>query len=148
MFTSHILAGVIVLAVSADASPLVDLTKIERRLQNEPVYESKRPQYCLLVFGPRAEPRVWAVLDGDVLYLDRNGNGDLTPSFPPAAIDFHCLSPDPEHGGLLCLGVDPLVGRRLPRQSPDDRHGLPAAFPGRAVRSLLTAAWRQDTMEP
>lgn len=78
MFISHILAGVIGLAVSADASPLVDLTKIERRLGKEPVYESKRPQYCLLVFGAKAEPRVWVVLDGDLLYLDRNGNGDLT----------------------------------------------------------------------
>jgi hypothetical protein len=30
------------------------------------------------VFGPEAKTRVWLVLDGDVLYVDRNGNGDLT----------------------------------------------------------------------
>jgi hypothetical protein len=35
-------------------------------------------KYCLLVFGPNAKTRIWLVLDGDVLYVDRNGNGDLT----------------------------------------------------------------------
>jgi hypothetical protein len=28
--------------------------------------------------GPQAKTRVWLVLDGDTLYVDRNGNGDLT----------------------------------------------------------------------
>src|SRR4051812_13656342 len=56
----------------------VDLAKIDRSLRKEPTYQSKRPQYCLLVFGPEAKTRVWVVLDGDVLYLDRNGNSDLT----------------------------------------------------------------------
>src|SRR5262249_20675170 len=28
--------------------------------------------------GPEAKTRMWVVLDGDVLYVDRNGNGDLT----------------------------------------------------------------------
>jgi hypothetical protein len=32
----------------------------------------------LAVFGPKADTRIWLVLDGDVLYVDRNGNGDLT----------------------------------------------------------------------
>jgi hypothetical protein len=36
------------------------------------------PKYCLLVFGPQAKARVWLVLDGRDLYLDRNGNADLT----------------------------------------------------------------------
>jgi hypothetical protein len=30
------------------------------------------------VFGEKADTRVWLVLDGDRLYVDRNGNGDLT----------------------------------------------------------------------
>jgi hypothetical protein len=30
------------------------------------------------VFGPEAKTRVWLVLDGDTLYVDRNGNSDLT----------------------------------------------------------------------
>ena len=54
-----------------------DLTKIGRVIAKEPNYRGK-PKYCLLVFGPEAKFRVWLVLDGDVLYVDRNGNGDLT----------------------------------------------------------------------
>src|SRR5947208_1440560 len=60
----------------------VDLTKIERTIAKEPVYQSKSPKYCLLVFGPEAKTRVWLVLDadafGDILFVGRNGNGDLT----------------------------------------------------------------------
>ncbi len=55
-----------------------DLTKIERSIRKEPTYQSKTPRYCLLVFGPEAKTRVWLVLDGRTLYVDRNGNGDLT----------------------------------------------------------------------
>jgi hypothetical protein len=55
-----------------------DLTKIERSICKEPAYQSKTPRYCLLVFGPEAKSRVWLVLDGKTLYVDRNGNGDLT----------------------------------------------------------------------
>jgi hypothetical protein len=55
-----------------------DLTKIERSIRKEPAYQSKTPRYCLLVFGPEAKTRVWLVLDGKTLYVDRNGNGDLT----------------------------------------------------------------------
>jgi hypothetical protein len=59
-------------------------------LVKEPVYQSKTPQYAVLAFGPKAEARVWLVLDlahdplrekpggKDSLYIDRNGNGDLT----------------------------------------------------------------------
>jgi hypothetical protein len=46
--------------------------------RKEPPYQTKAPRYCLAVFGPRAELRVWLVLDGRALYADRNGNGDLT----------------------------------------------------------------------
>jgi RNA polymerase sigma factor (sigma-70 family) len=67
--------------------PLVDLQSIPRQLTREPAYEGKKHWYCLLVFGPRAETKVWLVHDpgkdwfdpkDDVLYVDRNGNGDLT----------------------------------------------------------------------
>jgi len=53
------------------------LTKIKRAISKEPQYRST-PEYCLLVFGPKAEKHVWAVFDGDTLYLDLNSNGDLT----------------------------------------------------------------------
>lgn len=75
---SHLLAALVGLALAAEPAAMVDLRKIDRHLQREPAYESKKPQYCLLVFGTQAETRVWVVLDGDWLYLDRNGNGDLT----------------------------------------------------------------------
>jgi hypothetical protein len=55
-----------------------DLTKIERSIRKEPNYQSKTPRYCLLVFGPEAKKHVWLVLDGKTLYVDLNGNGDLT----------------------------------------------------------------------
>jgi hypothetical protein len=61
----------------ASACGAADLTTIPRVVQKEPAY-SGSPRYCLLVFGPEAKTRVWAVLDGDVLYVDRNANGDLT----------------------------------------------------------------------
>src|SRR6516165_4437800 len=62
------------------ASPAwsADLAKIDRRIAREPAYQTKAPRYCLLVFGPEAKTRVWLVQDGDVLYVDRNGNGELT----------------------------------------------------------------------
>ena len=62
-----------------------DLSKIDRRIAKEPSYKAK-PLYGLYVFGPQAKTRVWAVLDKsdsvvdryDVLYFDRNADGDLT----------------------------------------------------------------------
>jgi hypothetical protein len=54
-----------------------DLSKIERTIAKEPAYSSK-PRYCLLALGEAAKARVWLVLDGEVLYVDRNCNGDLT----------------------------------------------------------------------
>jgi len=54
-----------------------DLSKIDRTIGKEPKYREK-PGYCLLVFGPEAATRIWLIKDGALLYLDRNGNGDLT----------------------------------------------------------------------
>jgi hypothetical protein len=70
----------ILLAFGLLAAPAVaaDLATIDRSIKKEPIYATKSPQYCLLVFGPETRDRVWLVHDGDVLYVDRNGNGDLT----------------------------------------------------------------------
>jgi hypothetical protein len=54
-----------------------DLSKVERTIVREPAYQTA-PRYCLIVFGPKADCRVWLVRDGDTLYVDRNANGDLT----------------------------------------------------------------------
>jgi hypothetical protein len=72
---THTLAAVLLLAPLAQAA---DLAKIERKIAKEPAYQTKTPKYCLLVFGLAAKTRVWLVQDGDTLYVDRNGNGDLT----------------------------------------------------------------------
>jgi len=53
------------------------LTKIDRTIKKQPKYVND-PKYLLVAFGEKAEFKVWVVLDGDVVYIDRNGNGDLT----------------------------------------------------------------------
>ena len=87
------LAGL--LATAATAAP--DLAKLDRSVRKEPAYQTKAPRYCLVVFGPEAATRVWVVLDGDALYVDRDGDGDLTepgervtvPVFQPSDHPFH-----------------------------------------------------------
>ncbi len=78
----------IVCLVSArvPAAPPPDLAKIDRQIKKQPSYTATEPLYGLLVFGPAAKTRVWAVLDKskanndqyDVLYFDRDADGDLT----------------------------------------------------------------------
>jgi hypothetical protein len=60
------------------ASPLLaaDLAKVPRTISREPAYRSGA-RYMLLAFGAEVKFRVWLVFDGDVVYVDRNGNGDL-----------------------------------------------------------------------
>src|SRR5262249_34375204 len=71
-----ILSGAFILTALSSVCA-ADLSQIDRTIAKEPAYKSK-PRYCLLAFGPAAKTRVWLVLDGDVLYADRNGNSDLT----------------------------------------------------------------------
>jgi hypothetical protein len=72
------LATFLLLLFAAQPALGDDLTKIDRRIAKEPAYQSKTPSFGLLVFGPEAKSRAWVVLDGDILYVDRNCNGDLT----------------------------------------------------------------------
>jgi hypothetical protein len=78
MKTTCLVAALAWLALSSAPAGAVDLTTIERHLVKEPAYQTNLPKYGLLVFEPEAQTRVWVVIDGDVLYIDRNGNGDLT----------------------------------------------------------------------
>ena len=77
MKTLGMTAALVVLMTAGQPAAGVDLSKIERRIVREPVYETGKPKYCLLVFGPQAQTRVWLVLDGKALYADRSGKGDL-----------------------------------------------------------------------
>jgi hypothetical protein len=81
-----------------------DVVGIKRSLLKEPRYESSSPKYCLLVLGPKAKTRIWLVLDGKTLYVDRNGNGDLTE----AGERFDGKD------GVFKIGelLDPVTGRR------------------------------------
>jgi hypothetical protein len=69
--------------VRADDTPAADppvpeaLRNLDRAIRKEPKYAGT-PLYLLLAFGPEARFKVWVVLDTDTLYVDRNGNGDLT----------------------------------------------------------------------
>ncbi len=97
------LAGL--LAALAPAALAGDLAKIDRTIKKEPKYSGK-PGYALLVFGPDAKSRAWLVHDGNTLYVDRNGNGDLTE--PGKAVRAE-KGMDPEegysfHAGELNLG--------------------------------------------
>ena len=69
------LTWLVATSLSASAA---DLTKIDRTIAREPAYQSKTPRYCLVVFGAEAKARMWLVLDDKILYVDRNGDSDLT----------------------------------------------------------------------
>jgi hypothetical protein len=68
----------VIAATFASCVQAADLATIDRTVKREPIYRSKAPRYALLVFGADAQKGVWLVQDGDVLYVDRKGNGDLT----------------------------------------------------------------------
>jgi hypothetical protein len=68
---------VLVLLAACGSASAADLARIDRTIKKEPKYTGQ-PRYCLLVIGPEANHRVWIVQDGSTLYVDRNGNGDLT----------------------------------------------------------------------
>jgi hypothetical protein len=76
------LVGLIALAGPAAA---VDFSKVDRHISKEPAYQDK-PLYCLCLIGPEATTRVWLVLDGEKLFIDKNCNGDLTDDGPPLEI--------------------------------------------------------------
>ncbi len=99
-------------AVCSAASAAVDLSTIERKLVKEPAYRSK-PRYCLLVLGLEAKTRVWLVQDGDTLYVDRNGNGDLTEADEKVTAE---KSENAEDGVYTFKAGDLRDGQRLHKQ--------------------------------
>jgi hypothetical protein len=66
------------LLLSPTRALAADLSKIDRTIKTEPTFKGK-PKYGLLVFGPEAKIRLWVILDGTDLYVDKNGDGSLTP---------------------------------------------------------------------
>jgi RNA polymerase sigma factor (sigma-70 family) len=92
------------------AARALERIKAEYRLKKEPAYQG-RVQYCLLLLGRNAQTRVWLASDGKTMYVDRNGDGDLTQ--PGEAIPF---KPDRD-GGFASLTTD-----RFPGHASDGPH--------------------------
>src|SRR5262245_56071575 len=117
MCRSYLSTAIALLAVHLPASA-ADLSKIDRTIGKEPVYGSQsKPKYCLLAYGPEAKARVWLVLDGEVLYVDRNGNGDLTEDgkrFAGKETAFHVNGDSLKGKGLsFDIGEIPAFGKEL-----------------------------------
>src|SRR5205823_1222949 len=53
-----------------------------RTVIKEPKYKAT-PKYSLMVLGSGGDVKVWMVEDGKRLFVDKNGNGDLTDDGPP-----------------------------------------------------------------
>jgi hypothetical protein len=85
-FGGAALCAALIIAGTTRAAELPELNKVDRRIAREPAYKARQPLYGLYLFGPQGKTRVWAVLDKskpdardyDVLYFDRNADGDLT----------------------------------------------------------------------
>jgi hypothetical protein len=137
---------------SLPASP-VDWSKIDRRIAKEPGYQTKTPKYCLIVFGPEAKQHVWLVLDGDTLYIDKNGNGDLTdegervkaPVFKPSIHPAHTQDRSIAVGDITIGGLthtDLTVSQTQYRRKVDVSNGVGASTP-EEWQEYLDSIWRQ-----
>jgi hypothetical protein len=109
--TTSLRIALLAALVFGGSAAAADLKAVDRTVRNEPTYAGQ-PRYCLLVFGPEAKDRVWLVHDGDTLYVDRNGDGDLTEpgKAVPAKRD---PGRDPDEFGNLFEVGDLHVGGRV-----------------------------------
>jgi hypothetical protein len=127
----------VTLAVVPVSAAAADLAALERSVKREPVYESGRPRYCLLVFGPEATQRVWLVVDGTYLYADRNGNGDLTePGKRKRALTWG--GPEGTHfefGGLAQRDGSKVQVTVLCRDRPEDPDMVSVSVAGKTLQS-------------
>jgi hypothetical protein len=116
-------AAVLLLAPPGRAA---DLDRIDRKIVREPAYQSKAPRYCLLAFGLQAKTRVWLVQDGETLYVDRDGDGNLTgpgKRFEPAKQgDLRVYQVgDLKVGGLTHTGLAVMRAKATRAMVRDDR---------------------------
>jgi hypothetical protein len=71
------------LALAGAFASAADLAKVDRKIAVAPKFATETQLYALLALGNEAETRIWFVADGEDLYVDRNGNGDLTDDGAP-----------------------------------------------------------------
>lgn len=124
-------AALLAALATAQAAEPPELARIERQIKRQPAYTAEKPLFGLYVFGPKAETHVWAVLDKssaqndqyDVLYFDRDGDGDLTEENEKIVGDID----EPGHGVTFSIGdfTDPLskevhTSLTLTRRPSDD----------------------------
>ena len=130
------------LLLAAPTVLLADPLSVDRTIRKEPAYQTKYPRYALLVFEPEGKDRVWLVRDGATLYVDRNGNGDLTEAGEKIGVDRPKAGQTPEEGSLtfsigeltvggrthkgLVIQIDPLA--RFASPSITDRSDVKAAL--------------------
>jgi hypothetical protein len=130
-----------------------DLSKIDRRVTQEPAYQTRTPKYCLMVFGPEAKHRVWLVLDSDILYVDKKGNGDLAgdgervkaPAFTPSTHPAHerersIAAGDITIGGFTHTGLS--VHQTQYRRKVDVSNGV-GGNTAEEWQEYLDSIWRQ-----
>jgi hypothetical protein len=79
MRLSHLLAATLLVVVGVTPAGAADLSKIDRTIPDEPAYQSRKPGYCLLVFGPEARTRVWLVKDGNAVHVHDSPDGKAPP---------------------------------------------------------------------
>src|SRR5262245_61404483 len=110
--------ALVLLTLGRAATPAgpADLKKVDRTIVKEPKYTSQ-PYYALLAFGPEAKARAWLVVDGEVLYVDRNGNGDLTEKDERVELDREAtgkikVAPG-EYKGMNVFNLGEVAGTRL-----------------------------------
>src|SRR4051794_21401298 len=67
---SSLLVALALLSMNSGGLVAVEPPAKDRVIAKEPVYDTKDPKYCQLVFGPEAKHAVWLVIDGDHLFVD------------------------------------------------------------------------------
>jgi hypothetical protein len=152
-------AAALAALLAAGPAAALDFSQVDRHIGREPAYKTK-PLYCLALIGLTGQTRVWLVLDGDRLYVDKNCNGDLTDDGPPAGLtderdyfDKVNVSPD---GGKTVYSFDVSLWNRPalrdPHQEPFNQivqvtftDGRRFGASGDQVKPLFFAAKPQET---
>jgi hypothetical protein len=136
--------SLLIMFVVTGSSEAIDLAKIDRTIKKEPAYPSK-PTYCLLVFGSAPSQRIWLVVAGDSVYLDRNANGDLTDTrkkfgFPHEEFG-HAYLRGHRVARLGDIEMGPLKHKNLTLTQSELRPDfVPAGFLGLPLKALLPGA--------
>ena len=104
-------------AATREPAP-IDFAKLDRTPPKLPKLNAPVPQFGMLLFGAHAEKRVWVVLDKsdataeayDVMYLDKDADGDLTEDGERIACEVAAKAATPTRRFVLGDFTDPGTG--------------------------------------